>query len=290
MRIAILGTGKMGGAMANRLAAAGHDIVVWNRTRSRAEALGVGSVAATAAEAAENADVVISSLTNADAVRATYLGDNGAASAARKQVFIEMSTAGPNVNNEIAPAIEHAGAEFVEAPIVGSTPAVGSGTALILAAGEPGAIERARPVLAEFGEVRAIGEIGSAAILKLIANTMLGGTNAMAAELMASGTKAGLNAEDVFFILNRFAPGLAARKAGFVEHRYEPVLFATRDEFKDLNQANDLYRRIGADTPLASATRELYERVAQSSADLDMSAINSLYEEQTAEELPRSKR
>ena len=283
MRIAILGTGKMGGAMAKRLAAAGHDIAVWNRTRSRAEALGIGTVAATASEAAAQADVVISSLTNAEAVRATYMGVNGAVAGARKQVFIEMSTAGPNVNNEIAPAIEHAGADFVEAPIVGSTPAVESGTALVLAAGTQGAIERARPVLAEFGEVRAVGEIGSAAILKLIANTMLGGVNALAAELMAAGTKAGLKAEDVFFIVNRFAPGLAARKAGFVEHRYEPVLFTTRDEVKDLNQANDLYRRIGASTPLASTTRELFERTVQSAADLDMSAINSLYEQQAAE-------
>ena len=112
MRVAILGTGKMGGAMAKRLEATGYEVILWNRTRKRAEALGVGKVASTSAEAVEAAEVVISMLTNADAVRSTYLGTNGAAAAAnKKQVFVEMSTAGPGVSKEIAPAIERASAQ-----------------------------------------------------------------------------------------------------------------------------------------------------------------------------------
>ena len=83
MRVAILGTGKMGGAMARRLGSAGHELTLWNRTRERAEALGVGKVAATPAEAAQDAEVVISMLTDANAVRAAYLGDSGAAKAAQ---------------------------------------------------------------------------------------------------------------------------------------------------------------------------------------------------------------
>jgi len=75
MRVAILGTGKMGGAMARRLNSAGHELTLWNRTRKRAEAVGVGKVAATPAEAVKDAEVVISSLTDAGAVRAAYLGD-----------------------------------------------------------------------------------------------------------------------------------------------------------------------------------------------------------------------
>src|SRR6267378_1495505 len=120
MRVAVLGTGKMGGAMARRLEAERHELTLWNRTRERAEALGVGKVAATPAEAAASADIVISMLTDADAVRATYLGENGVLKAARGQVFIEMSTAGPDVAKELAPLIERAGAQFVEAPVLGS--------------------------------------------------------------------------------------------------------------------------------------------------------------------------
>src|SRR6202521_3880033 len=102
MRVAILGTGKMGGAIARRLNSEGHQLTLWNRTRERAEALGVGKVGATPAEAAENAEVVVSILTDADAVRAAYLGEGGAAKVARNQVFVDMSTAGPDISAEIA--------------------------------------------------------------------------------------------------------------------------------------------------------------------------------------------
>ena len=147
MRVAILGTGKMGGAMARRLKSAGHELTLWNRTRARAGALGVGMVVGTPAEAAENAEVVVSMLTDADAVRATYLGENGAAKEARDQVFVEMSTAGPDVAKELAPVIERAGAYFVEAPVLGSIGAAESGTLVVFAAGHKAAIDRARPVL-----------------------------------------------------------------------------------------------------------------------------------------------
>jgi 3-hydroxyisobutyrate dehydrogenase-like beta-hydroxyacid dehydrogenase len=278
MRVAILGTGKMGGAMARRLASAGHDLTLWNRTRSRAEALGVGEVAATPAEAASHADVVISILTDANAVRAAYLGADGAAKVAKSQVFVEMSTAGPDIAKELAPLIEKAGAQFVEAPVLGSIGAVESGTLVIFAAGREAAIGGARPVLKDLGEVRRVGDIGSAASLKLVANSMLAGVSALAAELQAAGTGAGLNPEDVFWVLSRIAPVLNARKAGFVEHRYEPVNFALRDAVKDLRLALDLYERAGATTPITKTAKELYERAAKTAGDLDMSGIATLYE------------
>ena len=282
MRVAILGTGKMGGAMARRLAAAGHELTLWNRTRERAEALLIGKVAPTPAEAAQSADVVISMLTDANAVRAAYLGEDGAAKSAQSQVFVDMSTAGPDIAKELAPVIARAGAQFVEAPVLGSIAAVEAGTLIIFAAGDEGAIERARPVLKELGEVRRVGEIGSAAALKLVANSMLAGVSALAAELMAAGTAAGLDPETVFSAISRMAPVLNGRKAAFLEHRYEPVSFALRDAVKDLRLALDLYKRTGATTPLTRATEELFERASQTAGSLDMGAIASLYERQAA--------
>src|SRR5487761_737388 len=102
MRVAILGTGKMGGAMARRLDSQGHELTLWNRTRERAAALGVGRVVDTPADAVKGVEIVISMLTDADAVRAAYLGEGGAAKAAKDQVFVEMSTAGPAITSEIA--------------------------------------------------------------------------------------------------------------------------------------------------------------------------------------------
>src|SRR5438132_10756105 len=116
MKVAILGTGKMGAAIARRLHESGHGLTLWNRTRSRAEAIGVGKVAGTPAEAVKDADVVISILTNADAVRNAYLGESGAAKVARAQVFIEVTTAGPAVMKAVQPATERGAAPCVTCP------------------------------------------------------------------------------------------------------------------------------------------------------------------------------
>jgi 3-hydroxyisobutyrate dehydrogenase-like beta-hydroxyacid dehydrogenase len=282
MRVAILGTGKMGGAMAKRLESAGHELTLWNRTRERAEALGVGKVAATPAEAAANAEVVISMLTDAAALRAAYLGPSGAATAAKQQVFVDMSTAGPDVAKELASTLQRAGAQFVEAPVLGSIGAVEAGALVVLAAGDEVAIERAMPVLEALGEVRHAGPLGSAASLKLVANSMLAGVTALAAELQSAGSAAGLHPEDVFWAISRIAPVVNMRKAGLVEHRYEPVMFALRDVVKDLRLAIDLYQRAGAKTPVTRTAVDLYAQAAQSAAGKDMSAIATLYEQQRA--------
>ena len=283
MRVTILGTGKMGGAMARRLKSQGHELTVWNRTRERAAALGVGRVAATPADAARDADVVISMLTDAVAVRTAYLGEDGAVSAAKGQVFVDMSTAGPDVSAEIAPRLQNAGAQYVEAPVIGSVPAVEAGSLVVLASGSDAAIERARSVLEAMGEVRRVGDLGSAAALKLIANSMLAGVTALGAELHAAGTGAGLDAENVFWAISRIAPVLNMRKAGLVEHRYEPVMFSLHDAVKDVGLALEVYRRNASATPLTEKTKELYERAAKSVGSLDMSAIASLYEQQNVD-------
>jgi 3-hydroxyisobutyrate dehydrogenase-like beta-hydroxyacid dehydrogenase len=124
----------MGGAIARRLESAGHELALWNRTRSRAEALGVGRVASTPAGTVDGAGVVISILTDANAVRAAYLGDDGAIKVAKSKVFVEMSTAGPDIAKELAPLIEKAGGQFVEAPVLGSVGAVEAGTLIIFVA------------------------------------------------------------------------------------------------------------------------------------------------------------
>jgi len=283
MRVAIIGTGKMGGAMARRLKSQGHELTLWNRTRERAEALRVGKVAATPADAVRDAEVVISMLTDADAVRTAYLGEEGAVTAAEGQVFVEMSTAGPDVSAEIVPRLDKAGAQYVEAPVIGSVPAVEAGSLVVLAAGSEAAIERARPVLEALGEVRRVGDLGSAAALKLVANSMLAGVTALGAELQSAGAAAGLDAEDVFWAISRIAPVLNMRKVGLVEHRYEPVMFALHDAVKDLGLALEVYRQNAASTPLTEKTKELYERAAKSVGSLDMSAIASLYERHTAD-------
>jgi 3-hydroxyisobutyrate dehydrogenase-like beta-hydroxyacid dehydrogenase len=271
--VAILGTGKMGGAMARRLVASGFDVTLWNRTPDKAEALHLGRVAATPADAARDADVIISSLTNEAAIRDVYLGEHGVLRSAAGKLLIEMSTAGPEVVEALDREAQAHGAHLLEAPVVGSVPAVESGKLLILVAGEPADLETARPVLERLGDVSYVGQRGNAQRLKLIANSMLGITSTAAAELLAAGVALGLERAQVFSILVRFAPGLGARERGFLHDEHTPTMFAVRDLLKDLDLGLRAYGNAGVATPLVGAARERFAAAMTESADLDISAI-----------------
>jgi 3-hydroxyisobutyrate dehydrogenase len=278
-RVAVLGTGRMGGAIARRLAASGFDVTVWDRTTAKAQALDVGRAAATPAEAIDGAEIVISTLTNAAAVRDVYLGPHGAfeTPGTLENVFVEMSTAGPESIEELSQEARARGLRLLEAPVLGSVPAVESGTLAVLVGGSPDDLAQARPVLERLGEIHYVGGFGSAARLKLVANTMLGITSAAAAELLAAGTATGLDREQVFWALVRFAPALKAREAGFMRDRHRPTMFAVHDLVKDLGLALDVYERANAAVPLTREARALFAETAAESNDLDISAIVNAY-------------
>jgi 3-hydroxyisobutyrate dehydrogenase-like beta-hydroxyacid dehydrogenase len=273
LRVALLGTGKMGSAIAERLAGAGFELSLWNRTRAKAEALGIGRVADSPAAAVRGADVVISSLTGPDAVRTAYVGPDGALTGLGQQVVIEMSTAGPEIEAELASAIEPAGARLVDAPILGSPAVVRAGQAAILIGGPKAAVERASAVLSAVGDVRRVGSLGSGARLKLVANSMLGDVLLAAAELQVAGEAAGLDPEDVFWVLKRLAPSLDARRAGLLEDRHAPALFALRDLAKDLDLAMALFHGSASQVPLTGVAAELVDAAAAESPDQEITAV-----------------
>lgn len=287
-RVAVLGTGRMGAAIAQRLKSGGLQVSVWDRTKAKAEGLHVGRVADSPADAARDADVVISMLTGPQAVREVYFGPAGVFEAAANKTIVEMSTAGPGVAKELAEAAALNGARLIEAPVMGSVPAVLGGTLVILAgAAAAEDLEWARPVLQRLGEVHAVGGLGSAAALKLVANSLLAIVGAAAAELLAAGTRLGLEREQVFWALTRIAPGFKVREAGFVRNAHEPTLFAMRDVLKDLDLGLSLYRPGGglaSTCPLTSLTRELFATVAAQTPDLDLSAIVKAYSTDLAPE------
>ena len=283
-QVAVLGTGKMGSALARRLAESGVEPTLWNRTRARAEQVGVGHVVDTSAQAVRDAEVVISSLTGPDAVRSAYLGSQGAlaGAGAGRQLFIEMSTAGADVVAELEPQVAGTGSKLVDAPIVGVPPLVLRGAAALLVGGAAADVERARQVLELFGEVRHVGPLGSGARLKLVANSMLGTVTTAAAELQTAGQATGLDAENVFWILARLVPSLEVRRAGFTEDRHEPALFALRDLQKDLDLALDLFHHTASDVPVVALIRELVAEAARTASDLDISAVKTRYRTTTA--------
>ena len=271
-RVAVLGTGKMGSAIATRLDTAGFEVVLWNRTRSRAEALGLGTVAETPAAAARDADIIISSLTGPDAVLAAYVGPDGALAAGAGKRFVEMSTAGTVLVSDLAARISAGGGMLIDAPILGAPPVVRAGEAAILVGGADDDVAAASPVLSVLGTVRHVGPLGSAARLKLVANSMLADVILAAAELQVAGEVAGLDPDEVFWVLKRFVPALEARRSGYLEGRYAPQ-FALRDLRKDLDFALALFGKSGSRTPLTRSSRELVAAAAATTPDDDISAV-----------------
>jgi 3-hydroxyisobutyrate dehydrogenase-like beta-hydroxyacid dehydrogenase len=276
-RIAILGTGKMGSAIAGRLADSGFELTLWNRTRERAEALGIGSVAETPAAAVRSVDIVISNLTGPEAVRSTYLGPDGAVSEGGGKLFIEMSTAGPDLLPSLAADVIAAGGRLVDAPIIGAPTVMRAGQAAILIGGDDLDVGRAEPVLSTLGIVRHVGPLGSGARLKLVANSMLADVILAAAELQVAGERAGLQPEDVFWVLQRMAPLLTPRHDGIVENRHEPTLFALRDLRKDLDLAIGLFEPSEIRTPMTAQARALVAAAASRDGDLDITAVERPY-------------
>ena len=280
-RIAVLGAGKMGSAIAERLAESGAEVTVWNRTRERAAELsarlGLGTVPGTPREAAAGADLVISCLTGPEAVRTAYLGPDGAAAGAGGKVVVEMSTAGPDVVAELEPLLTALGASLLDAPILGPPTALRRGQTAVLVGGAAEALETALPTLQLLGEVRHVGPSGSGSRLKLVANSMLGVVTLAAAELQSAGEAAGLDAEDVFWASARLCPALNARHDGYVLGVHTPTLFAVRDLIKDLDLAIQLFHGAASSMPLLAVTRELIHEVQADSGHLDISAVSVRY-------------
>ncbi len=282
MKIAILGTGKMGAAMARRLHGQGFDLRLWNRTRQRAEQLGFGEVVDTPAEAAGDAEVVISMLTDDRAVREAYLGPHGALEAPGSRTYVDSSTVDPKTHEALVRVVEQRGSSFIEAPVLGSVPAVEAGKLFIMVGGEPAAFEQVRAMLQALGDVRYVGPLGAASRLKLVANSLLGIISAAAGELYNAGLRAGLDRERVWEVLTRLAPYLDARRAGYLEGRYDPAMFRLADMVKDLRLALDVYGEVGIDTPLTQTTRELFERAAREHGEEDLAAIAELWRQPVA--------
>jgi 3-hydroxyisobutyrate dehydrogenase-like beta-hydroxyacid dehydrogenase len=274
MRVAIIGIGLMGAATARRLdEAGGFDLALWNRTRSRAEDLGLGTVYDTPGSAIAGADVVVTSLFDPAAMRDVFLGADGLVAASSEQVFLETSTGGPDVLLELSKALEQSGSYLIDSPLLGSTGAVLAGSLDIILGGDPEAVERARPVIDALGSARIVGPVGAAARLKLVHNTMLAVVSAITAEMMVAAVDAGVDRDEAFAMVSRISPYMKRREAGFLHEQFDSVSFAMTGVVKDLDLGLALFHQAGSSVPLSALARELYADAAHENGHLDMAAI-----------------
>jgi 3-hydroxyisobutyrate dehydrogenase-like beta-hydroxyacid dehydrogenase len=176
--VGMVGLGAMGGRIAGRLLARGYSVVGTNRTRARADELVTQGLVwcDTPRATAEHSDVVISMVTNDDALDAVTGGADGIlAGLAPGSVYIDMSTVSPRTSRAVAERVAWLGAMMLAAPVSGSVPAAESGTLAIMVGGMRDAFERVEPILRELGStVTFVGDVGQALLLKLGINISLG--------------------------------------------------------------------------------------------------------------------
>ena len=257
--VAVLGLGSMGSRIARRLVERRHRVVVWNRTAAKAEPLvQLGArAAATPAEAARSAEVVLTMLADPPALRAATEGPDGLASGtARSATVIEMSTVGPNAVAWLASALPD-GTGLLDAPVLGSLPEAESGSLTIFVGGTSSLVDRWTPLLADLGSPVHVGPLGSGAAAKLVANSTLLGTLGLLGEAVALGEALGLTLEATFDVLTATpVAAQAERRRGSIETGEFPSRFTLSLARKDADLILEAASAAGADLRLAAAARE----------------------------------
>ena len=280
--VGVLGIGRMGGAMARALAAAGFEVVCWNRTAAAAEALAAelgGRSARRPADVAAAAEVCVSMLADGPAVESVYRGSDGLLAGARSEnVLVDSSTVPPVVIRGLAADARSAGAGLLDAPVSGSVALAGSGGLTIMVGGEARDLERARPVLDALAKtVFHMGPLGSGAAMKLAVNAVIFGLNEALAEGLVLAEAAGIERHAAYDVLAASAVGapyVGYKRAAFLEPETAPVAFALDLAAKDLTLIAELAREVGVPVPQAMANLEVISAAsAGGRGDRDFSTV-----------------
>jgi 3-hydroxyisobutyrate dehydrogenase len=281
-QVAFLGLGRMGAPMAGRLSHAGHELVVWSRTRAHAEALaGKAEVAGSPAEAGAKAEVAITMLTDGGALEEVVLGREGLAEGlAPGSLLIDMSTTGPAPARKVAKALDPKRVAFVDAPVAGTVGPAEEGTLAIMVGGDERAVERAGPLLAVLGDPERtwhVGPVGTGQAAKLMVNLVLGGVMATVAEGFILGRVLGLSPEDALDILQDASVAgqtVRGKRDRLRSGDYGQAGFRLALMHKDLRLALEAARAARASLPGAERVAELFAGAkGRGHADEDYSAV-----------------
>ncbi len=277
MHLAWLGTGHMGRPMAARLCSAGHAVAVWNRTAAKAASLeAVGArLAATPAEALAAAEGVFLMLADASAIEATLLG--AADLDLRGRMVVQMGTIGPEESRKLGERLAARGAEYFEAPVLGSIPEAEAGTLLVLVGATPAQLGRWKEVLLCLGPPTYVGPVGQAASLKLGLNQLIAGLTGSFSFSLGLVRRSGVDVDLFMSILRQsalFAPTFDKKLARMRGRDFGTPNFPTRHLLKDMRLVLAEGRRLGLETAAVAALLPLLERAIDlGQADADYSAL-----------------
>ena len=284
--LGFIGIGTMGSRMAMCLLDAGFDLMVWNRTPGRCEALvarGAEEVDSIA-ELAEACDVLILCLPDADAVEDVVFGPEGIASVADEaQLLLDLSGIDPAATRRFARELrQQTGVGWVDAPASGGAAAAAAGTLAIMVGGNDEDVERLQPVLECLGSTLThMGETGSGQVARACNQLLVGAGTLLLAEMIALAERAGLDAE---ILPQAFAGGLAdspllrVLAPRMAVREYEPLVARVGDLEKDLETALGVARSVDASLPLgALASQLLRQHRARAGSAADSASIIELY-------------
>jgi 3-hydroxyisobutyrate dehydrogenase-like beta-hydroxyacid dehydrogenase len=276
-KIAFLGLGLMGTPLATRLLEAGNDLTVWNRTTAKTTPVAErgAAVASTPAQAATGVDVVITMVTNADALERVLFGEDGLAAALSPgQVLIDMSTVGPDEVRSAAARLPD-GVAMVDAPVRGSVAEATDGRLIIYVGADQAAYDRVEPILASLGMLHHVGGPGTGAATKVVVNSTLGATMVVLGEAIALGDALGLDRSNLLDVLAESPIAATVRvKRANVESGTYPPNFKLSLALKDMRLVNAIADRAGRHLDVAVASEGWLERAARAgAADPDFSAV-----------------
>jgi 3-hydroxyisobutyrate dehydrogenase-like beta-hydroxyacid dehydrogenase len=263
MKVGWIGLGDMGQVIVPRLIAAGHRVIGWNRTRSKADPLiELGMLwADTPREVAAASEFVFSMVTDARAVQAIALGDDGVISGLSPHgLFLDMSTIDPLVSREIAGAFDERGLRMLDAPLSGSPVTVGQGTASTMVGGDREAFGKVEDLLHDIGsKVSYIGPQGTAVQMKVAINLTLIVEMVVFCESVALAEKGGVDREvavDAMLKSVVASPVMGYRGPFILDMPDKPLADVTLQQ-KDMVLALEVARRQGSPAPLGAVANEL---------------------------------
>jgi 2-hydroxy-3-oxopropionate reductase len=294
-QIAFIGLGIMGKPMSRNLLKRGYQLVVYDITPAPVEELAAAGAAraASAREAAERADILITMLPDGPDVEQAVLAPGGVLEGARRgAVLVDMSSISPLVSQKIGAACAGRGGEFLDAPVSGGEPKAIDATLAIMVGGKPEVFERLKPVLECLGSsVTLTGPVGAGNVTKLANQIMVACNIAAMGEALLLAARAGLDPEVVF---NAVKGGLAGStvlnaKAPMVIARNFKPGFRIRLHQKDLRNALLAAESLKVPLPLTSLVQQMLMALMNGGkGDLDHSAIVQFLEQAAGAEIRKT--
>jgi 3-hydroxyisobutyrate dehydrogenase-like beta-hydroxyacid dehydrogenase len=280
-KVGFIGLGIMGEPMCRNVLAGGHDVVVYNRTPAKMDPLIAAGAraAASLAELVRRSEVVITMVSDPAAVRDVVTAKGGILpSLSPGMTYIDMTTVSPEASREIAILVRGTGAEYLEAPVLGSRKPATEGTLVILTGGDAEVSRRMEPLLRTMGrKVVHMGDTGMAAHMKLLINQILGALLCAFAEAALTGIAAGIPAEKILEVIEDSVvacPAIRAKGPDMLGERVFTPNFPLKHARKDVRLAVEAGKAAGVPTPVTKAACDLFDAALQRGyGDRDISAV-----------------